>query len=130
MNTQVWIIKKSLILGLILTISACSHLQPRPRAWTYEEKTLLVASCLAAGADCYTTKRNLDQPGGYEMNPIIYGRPSDKEVAVYFVSSQGVAVVVAHYYPWTRHYLLGGKMIINTGLAVNNREAKKEERIK
>ena len=112
----------SAILAIILFLAGCGH----TKLWTQKEKALLFASCLAAGADCYTAERNLDQPNGTELNPIISGKPSDRQLIGYFVTSQGVMIVTCHYQPWIRPYLLPGKTMLNLAGTASNIDAKRK----
>ena len=90
------------------------------RPWTIEEKVLLGASCLAMAADTYTTTRFLDNENNWEVNPILGRHPSDTKVITYMISSQAVAIILAHYFPKYRSWILGVKTGLNTVGAVNN----------
>jgi len=101
---------------LILTLTACAH---SPRPWTTTEKTLLVASTLAAAADYYTSERIMDR-GGSARNLILGKHHSRAHLAGCMVGSQTLAVIISHYIPWLRKPLLGVKTAINAGLAIHN----------
>jgi len=105
---------KLTILLLILTLTACAH-----RPWTTTEKTLLVASTLAAAADYYTSERIMDR-GGSARNLILGKHHSKAHLAGCMFGSQTLAVIICHYIPWLRKPLLGAKAAVNAGLAIHN----------
>ena len=111
--------KKLIIIPIILILTGCGKFQPDPRPWTTEEKTLLVVSCLAAAADTYTQTRVFDNDG-YEANPIPGRHPPKSRFVGYMITSQMVAVLVAHYFPEYRRFVMGGKTIVNTSFAIHN----------
>jgi hypothetical protein len=107
---------KNLLLILIILLTGCVHVRP----WTAAEKTLLITSWVAAGADYSTTKNALSNPNNYEMNPIMGEHPDDTKLITYMLSSQIIATGLAHFFPKYRKMLLGGKTVVNTGCAINN----------
>jgi hypothetical protein len=100
---------------IVLLLTGCAS-----RPWTQQEKILLGVSCVAMLADTYTTTRFLDNSNNYEMNPILGSHPSDTNVVMYMFSSQVVAIILAHYFPKYRSWILGIKTGLNTSGAVNN----------
>lgn len=114
--------RQLLIVLMIIFLIGCGHARP----WTSDEKILLLASCLAGVADYYTTKRLLDEPGTRELNPIIYGRPKNRTLIIFFISTQTITTILADSFPKWRKTLLGGKCLINTSLAINNYEKRKD----
>ena len=100
----------------ILILTSCIHTKP----WTTSEKVMLGASWLAAGADYYTSERAFDDPGNHEMNPAFGKHPTDTELAIYMLTSQVCATLMAHYIPEWRSWILGGKTTINGACAINN----------
>lgn len=88
-----------------------------PRPWTRNEKIVLVTSVLATGANIYETDRALDR-GCYEVNPAIKWSP-----VIGMMLSEALVIVISHYYPDVRFPLLGGKAVINTGLAIHDHQA-------
>ena len=88
--------------------------------WSRTDKILLGASILAAGADAYTTCRALDNPGNWEVNPLLGKHPSKEQVVIYLGFTEMVTILVAHFAPTLRPWLLGGKALVNTGCAINN----------
>ena len=107
---------KLTLLILILTLTACAH---NPRPWRTTEKTLLVASTLAAAADYYTSERIMDR-GGRELNPLIGEHPSDAKLGFYMLGTQTLTVIISHYIPCLRKPLLGVKTAVNAGFAIRN----------
>jgi len=97
----------------ILLLTGCS-------TWTTQEKVLLGVSCLAATTDAYTTARFLDREGSWEMNPVMGKHPSGTEVITYMISSQMIAIVLAHYFPKYRSWILSIKTGLNTVGTLNN----------
>ena len=106
------------IVIIAIFFAGCATIDVRP--WTTGEKVLLGASCLAAVADAYTTTRFLDNPYNYEMNPILGMHPSDTKVVTYMISSQAIMIILAHYFPKYRSWILGVKTGLNTVGAINN----------
>jgi len=100
---------------LLLFLPGCAT----PRPWTTAEKTLLIASCLAAAADTYTTIDGLSH-GSRELNPIIGPYPSNERVITYMITSQALFILLAHYLPDYRVFALGFKTFLNTGCAIHN----------
>ena len=103
----------TIFLILILFLPACS-------TWTARDKTLLTASILATAADAYTTCRGLSNPGNYEINPVLGKHPGNEQVVTYLIFTEIVTILIAHYVPSWRPWLLGGKTVINTAGAINN----------
>jgi hypothetical protein len=62
----------------------------------------------------------LDDPDNWEMNPMLGRHPDNEQVVIYLSFSQIVTVIIAHFWPDMRKYLLTGKACINTGCAINN----------
>ena len=112
--------KKLWIISVLVILTGCNSFNPNPRPWTTEEKTLLVVSCLACAADNYTQKRVFDR-GGYEANPIIGKNGSTGKLVRYGITSQTVTILIAHYFPKYRRFILGGKALVNTSLAIHNK---------
>ena len=88
--------------------------------WTQGEKVLLAASILAAGADAYTTCNALDNPDNYEVNPMLGEHPSREQVVIYLGFTQAVTILLAHFIPSWRPWLLGLKTGLNTTCAIHN----------
>ena len=107
-----------LILFWIIMLPVWCKAEPRP--WTDGEKALLFWSTVATLADGYTTCRMLDDPDNWERNPILGKHPDNEQVVIYLSISQIVTVIIAHFWPDMRKYLLGGKACIDTGCAINN----------
>lgn len=103
---------------MVMHLTGCVIVDPRP--WTKKEKGLLVSSLVASAADAYTTTR-LDFNGPHVENNFILGpHPSDGEVVLYFSVTTTGAVVVSHYWPDARPWILGGMTGLNGYGAVNN----------
>ena len=100
---------------LFLLLTSCAI-----RPWTKQEKILLGVSCLAATTDIYTTTRFLDNQHNWEINPILGRNPSDTEVITYMISSQIVTIILAHFIPKYRKWILGIKTGLNTTGTMNN----------
>lgn len=109
-------VKPLSIIILIIILTGCVHVRP----WTPAEKVALGASWLAAGADYYTSERAFDDPGNHECNPIPGKHPTDTELAIYMLTSQITATVLANCIPKWRSWLLGGKTTINGACAWHN----------
>jgi len=92
----------------------------RPRTWTPTEKTVLVWSILAVGADILTTNNFLKNPDNFEINPYLTERPSRERVTVTLSATHIILIIIAHYNPAYRIKLLGSKAAINTGFAIHN----------
>ena len=106
------------LLGIMLLLISCAH---SPRPWTNTEKAVAVASVIASAADCYTTTQFNNNPNNYEVNPLISRHPSDGRVIITMGITEGITLLVAHYWDDYRIWLLGGKAMLNTGLAIHNR---------
>lgn len=106
--------RQIVIILLILTTGCATQ-----KSWTTLEKTLLLTSCLAAGADAYTTVRGLEE-GCLESNVFLGESPSTAQVVVFTGLFQIAVMVIAHYWPSSRNWLLGGKTLVNGGCAVWN----------
>ena len=104
------------IILILILMTGCIHVRP----WTPQEKALLGASWVAAGADYSTTRNALENPNNYEINPIMGEHPSDTGLVTYMLSSQIIATGLAHFFPKYRKMLLGGKTVVNTACAINN----------
>ena len=111
--------KTLLITILLLILLPCCAALPTPRPWTKAETIVLGASCLAAVADAYTTTRALDN-GCEEMNPLIGKHPSDGAVIVFMGITQAATIIVAHYWPDFRLWILGFKTAVNGAAAARN----------
>ena len=96
------------LVGLCLLVGCATF--PEARPWTREEKILLVASILAAGANYWTTERGLDR-GGWEMNPLLGEHPTDTELTVKGWGCYGGILLAAHYCPRMRGIILGGSTL-------------------
>ena len=103
--------KRLIVIAVILT-SGCS--------WSKFDTALGVTSTVATAADIYTTTQLLNNPGNYELNPILGKHPSDTKVIMVLATSQVITLVIAHFFPTIRPWLLGGKTVINTGWAIHN----------
>ena len=108
--------KRAILISMILALTACAH---NPRPWTTGEKAMAAASVLAQFADTYTTVRGLDR-GYTEMNGLMGSNPGRGKVIMFGISSQALALIISHYYPDARYWVLGGKTIVNGSLAVHN----------
>ena len=109
----------SILVGVLL-LTSCAHV--KDKSWDTTDKVLLVTSTLAVSADTYTTTRMLTNPNNYEMNPIMGKHPSDGRVIATMAVGHALVLLIAHYFPEYRKFLLGSKTMINTGLALQNRE--------
>ena len=101
-------------LFIVLLLTGCAT-----RPWTTQEKVLLGASCLATAADTYTTLDMLDN-GNWEINPMMGEHPSDSQVIITMAATQTLIIVLAHYIPRFRSWLLGIKTGVNAGFAFHN----------
>lgn len=90
------------------------------RPWTKQEKMLLGVSCIAAATDTYTTTQSLNNEYNWEVNPVLGKNPSDTEIITYMITSQIIAIVLAHYIPKYRNWILGIKTGLNTAGTINN----------
>lgn len=108
-----------LTIFLIFSLAACA-INPKPRPWTWIEKTELGLSWMAAGLNYYYAERALDDPRNYEANPIPGRHPTDLELGTYMLTSQVTATILAHYFPRWRPWLLGVKTTVNAGCAIND----------
>ena len=111
---------------LIMMLMGCATAKVRP--WDKWDKTLAVTSCVAMAFDIGTTMRGLDR-GGYEKGPpkfLIGEHPSDTDLVLYAISSQALALTVAHFFPKLRKYILGGKTSLNTFYAIRNHHTTQE----
>ena len=106
--------KLTMLLVVFLLLTGCA-------GWSRTEKALLAVSILAASADAYTTCRMLDNPDNWEVNPVLGDHASDEAVISYMVFTEAVTVLLAHFVPALRPYLLGGKALANTAGALNNK---------
>ena len=105
-----------LLIIMLITITGCASAKP----WTTAEKAMLVASCVAAGADAYTTIQGLNN-GCSEAQPVMGEDPSNAVVIGFTGIIQAAFIIAAHYwFPDYRMWILGGKTIANTGCAVWN----------
>ena len=102
-------------LVIILLLTGCATVRP----WTTEEKVLLGVSCLATVADITTTLDMLDN-GGWEINPMMGEHPSDSQVVAIMATTQILTIIVAHYWPDFRKWILGIKTGVNTAFAFGN----------
>ena len=100
---------------ILLLFTGCATVRP----WTNSEKMILGASCLAVAADMYTTLDGLHD-GNYEINPIMGKYPSDGTVISIMALTQVTTIVLAHYFPDFRTWILGIKTGINAGFAFHN----------
>jgi hypothetical protein len=119
----------TLMVIVALLFSSCAHIPDgikpdlHPRPWTKEEKILLAVSIVAAGADYYTTERCLDR-GHREMNPLIGKHPTDTELTLKASAGYFMFLLIAHYCPKLRPYLLGGQAFVNACFAAHNSTVK------
>jgi hypothetical protein len=89
--------------------------------WSRNDKLLAVMSCTAAAADAYTTTRFLKYPDTREINPLMGDHPSDARVYATIAATQALFLIIANYLPPDlRKLFLGGKTMLNTGLALHN----------
>ena len=98
-----------------MLLTSCVHVRP----WTPTEKVLLATSWVAIYAD-YTSTVDILDHGGYERNPLIGSHPSNEKLLVMGITSQIIAITIAHFWPETRVWILGGKTAIHTGCAIHN----------
>jgi len=103
---------KHITLILLIILSGCS--------WSKSEIRWGIETCVATGADIYTTTQMLNNPDNYERNPIMGRHPSNTKVITYMVSSQILALTVAHFVPKWRKWILGSKTVVNFGAAIHN----------
>lgn len=108
--------EKILLLITLLILTSCAT---TPRPWTRTEKLMLVASCIAAGADAYTTIEGINN-GCSETNVFISGQPSTGIVIAFTGILQVGFILKAHYWPDLRKWILGSKTFVNTGCAIRN----------
>ena len=113
--------------GCVITIPFQPRPMPEPikqetrtKEWTTEQKTMLVASFLAAGADYVTTRKLLYGYGKRERNPLIGEHPSEVELAVKGWGSYGLMLLFIHFTPELRPIVLMGQTTMNTGFAIHN----------
>ena len=91
-----------------------------PRPWTKMEKTLLISSFLACGADIATTER-AQANGAHEANTIVYGdHASRSEMVIGMGISQGLIFAIGHYIPAARKPLFGISVVGHGAATVNN----------
>ena len=100
------------LLIAILLFTGCATARP----WTTQEKVLLGLSCLAVAANTCTTLDGMHD-GHSETNPIMGKHPSDGTVISVMAITQVATIVIAHYWPSMRSWILGTKTGINTGFA-------------
>lgn len=117
---------KTILIISIIILTGCSGFlkdmgyQKNPRPWTTEEKIIAGASILATFADWKTTTDLIDR-GGYEaLNPTTGRHPSDERLGITLGIFEGFCIWLAHKFPYLRKWGLGGKTVLNTGLAVHN----------
>jgi len=103
---------------LIIFILLTGCVTPRP--WTKTEKTMAIISIGTGIADGWSTIHMLNNPNNYERNPSLGKHPSDSEVIMYLSLWEMACLGIAHYFPKTRVWLLGGKIIIDTTCTINN----------
>lgn len=103
----------SLLIALTLLLTSCA-------TWSRTDKLLAVGSLTATAADYYTTKQVLSRPGTHEANPIYGSDPSDARLIGTMAASNLILMVLAHYYPELRKYILGGNMVLHGGAAIYN----------
>jgi len=104
--------KHTITLILLIILAGCS--------WSKSEVRWGISSCIATGADIYTTTQMLNNPDNYERNPIMGRHPSDTTVISYMITSQTLVLTIAHFMPEWRKWILGSKTAINLGWAINN----------
>jgi len=109
------------LLCVVLLVSSCAYM-PKAEPWTNGDKALLAASVLAVAADAYTTKRMLNNPDNYEVNPIMGKHPSDTKIYITLGAFHALVVAVAHYWKPVRKPILAVKTGINTGCAIHNKK--------
>ena len=110
----------------ILILSGCAGTlkdfgyEKNPRPWTTEEKIYAGVSILAVFAD-FKTQADLMDRGGYEALNVTTGKyPSDLRLGLTLGTTEGVCIWLAHHFPYLRKLGLGGKAVMNTGLAIHN----------
>lgn len=103
------------ILVLFLLPSCATSLRP----WTRAEKVALVGSIVATGWNIYETDQAIDR-GCHEANPTLRWNPT-----IGMVSTETIAIIIGHYKPKWRLSLLGGKTLVNSGLALHDHNAGK-----
>jgi len=105
-----------IIIISLIALTGCAGVKP----WTKAEKAMLITSCLAAGADAYTTIKGLNN-GCSEANPLMGENPSNAVVIGFTGIIQAAFIVAAHYwFPDQRLWILGGKTIASGGAALWN----------
>lgn len=103
----------TLFIALIFA-QGCSH-------WTPKQKALAVASIGASYADYRTTHHNLNLGHEHtELNPILGSRPSNGSLAVYFISTELLILILADTFPEYRDEILTLKTSVNLGFAIHN----------
>jgi len=96
----------------IVLLTGCS--------WSRGDIAWGVASTIATAADGYTTSQFLDNPANRELNPILGEHPSDGKIFMVLATSQIIMLTIVHFFPEMRPYILPGKTVLNTGLAIHN----------
>lgn len=94
-----------LIIAMFL-LSNCAAIDFTPRPWTKGEKVAGAAFVVAHTANWYSTKRHQSFDNITEMNPILGERPSQEQIAGYFLLSGLAGLGIAHIMPEYRYWIL------------------------
>ena len=124
----VWVLGLAFSVGTLVFLASLAFgaekdpwLTAHPRAWTKTEKLSAVYFIVGHTLDGYTTEKMLNH-GNYETNPIMGRRPSDSTVAVYFSITGVAAVILAHFSPKARKWLLLSYGTLNGAMAIRNQD--------
>lgn len=112
---------KKLINWIVICIMCLSIVSCAPaRKWSTADKLFLAGSIASSAADYYTTKRALDNPNNYEMNPIYGKHPSDAQLIGTLAASQLIIGLIAHFFPKVRKPVLGLNIGVHGWAAYHN----------
>lgn len=107
------------IILILLLLTSCAH--NKDLGWSNIDKTLLATSVLATAADAYTTINMLENPNNYEVNPLMGKHPSNSQVIITMAITEILFIIVVHYFKDYRKFILGSKIVVNTGCALHNK---------
>jgi uncharacterized protein YceK len=108
------------IVLIIILLSGCAAIDFTPRPWTKGEKIAGAVFIAAHGANWYTTKRHQTFQNVTELNPVLGDRPSQEEIAGYFLLTGLAGLTVAHFMPDYRYWILGPYTAVNTYFTVHD----------
>ena len=94
----------------------------KPRAWSTTEKINAFYFMIGQSIDAYSTERSLDNPNSYETNIIMGKHPSDKTIVVYFSLTGIATIILAHFSPKIRKYLLFSGGTLGISMGINNQK--------